>query len=34
MNGNPAQASREELTLLSGDGAFQADGCLLRDAWA
>jgi PIN domain nuclease of toxin-antitoxin system len=27
-----AQAVREELTLLSSDGAFQAYGCLLRDA--
>ena len=29
-----AQAIREELTLLSADGAFQAYGCLLRDARA
>ncbi|MEB3256688.1 MAG: type II toxin-antitoxin system VapC family toxin [Cyanobacteriota bacterium] len=27
-----AQAVREELTLLSSDEAFQAYGCLLRDA--
>ena len=27
-----AQAVSEELTLLSSDGAFQAYGCLLRDA--